>query len=156
MVQWESEACRAKVRETIPVTDLYKRASDLYNDLTEEFKADDKNTKADYLKHSLLIVLRWFYTHFFYWNSNYQMFRWIVRRIKLFGNMTFFSDWFKNEFFKWRDGHFTRHNDPLILLGNFYYFKINPTLYFWRYKRGTLWRMGELFWSDSKIFWFSS
>lgn len=58
VVQWESEACRAKVRETIPVTDLYKRASDLYNDLTEEFKADDKNTKADYLKHSLLIVLR--------------------------------------------------------------------------------------------------
>jgi len=30
--------------------------------------------------------------------------------------MTNFSDWFKNEFFKWRDGHFTRHNDPLILL----------------------------------------
>ena len=58
VVQWESEACRAKVRETIPVTDLYKRASDLYNDLTDEFKADDKNTKADYLKHSLLIVLR--------------------------------------------------------------------------------------------------
>jgi len=58
VVQWESEACRSKVRETIPVTDLYKRASDLYNDLTEEFKADDKNTKADYLKHSLLIVLR--------------------------------------------------------------------------------------------------
>ena len=53
------------MRETIPVTDLYKRASDLYNDLTEEFKADDKNTKADYLKHSLLIVLRSFYTHFF-------------------------------------------------------------------------------------------
>jgi hypothetical protein len=85
VVQWESEACRSKVRETIPVTDLYKRASDLYNDLTEEFKADDTNTKADYLRHSLLIVL---------------------------------SDWFKNEFFKWRDGHFTRHNDPLILLGN--------------------------------------
>ena len=37
--------------------------------------------------------------------------------------MTPFSDWFKNEFFKWRDGHFTRHNDPLILLGIFFIFE---------------------------------
>ena len=58
VVQWESTACRSKVRESIPVTDLYKRASDMYNSLTDDFKADDNNTKADYLKHSLLIVLR--------------------------------------------------------------------------------------------------
>ena len=58
VVQWESTACRSKVRESIPVTDLYKRASDMYNSLTDDFKADDTNTKADYLKHSLLIVLR--------------------------------------------------------------------------------------------------
>ena len=58
VVQWESSSCRAKVRESIPVTELYKRASDMYNSLSDGDKGDDGHTKADYLKHSLLIVLR--------------------------------------------------------------------------------------------------
>ena len=58
VVQWESSSCRAKVRESIPVTDLYKRASDMYNSLSDADKGGDTHTKADYLKHSLLIVLR--------------------------------------------------------------------------------------------------
>ena len=59
VVQWESEKCRKKVRETIPVTQLYKRASETYNSLTEEYKNELGKSNAEYLKHSLLIVLRY-------------------------------------------------------------------------------------------------
>ena len=58
VVQWESDQCRKKVREVIPVTDLYKRASETYNSLTEEYKAELGKTNGEYLKHSLLIILR--------------------------------------------------------------------------------------------------
>ena len=48
------------MRESIPVTELYKRASELYADLSDDYKADNSITKVDYLKHSLLIVIRFF------------------------------------------------------------------------------------------------
>ena len=72
----------------------------MFNSLSEDDQSDDTHSKADYLKHSLLIVLR------FIQQLIFHSFKFDIC-----------SDWFKNEFFKWRDGHFTRHNDPRILLG---------------------------------------
>ncbi|CAG5083596.1 Oidioi.mRNA.OKI2018_I69.PAR.g10416.t1.cds [Oikopleura dioica] len=64
--QWEDPETQKKVRETIPVTDLFKRASELLeqNADTEGFE------RGELLKHSLLVTLTdWFKNEFFKWTD---------------------------------------------------------------------------------------
>ena len=65
VTQWESDAVKTKVRNTVPVTELFKRASEMYESTKTE---DSAHSKADILKHCLLIVIcRWFKHEFFKW-----------------------------------------------------------------------------------------
>ena len=65
VTQWESDAVKTKVRNTVPVTELFKRASEMYESTKT---SDSAHSKADILKHCLLIVIcRWFKQDFFKW-----------------------------------------------------------------------------------------
>ena len=64
--QWEDPETQKKVRDTIPVTALFKRASELLeqNESTAGFD------RGELLKHSLLITLTdWFKNEFFKWTD---------------------------------------------------------------------------------------
>ena len=66
--QWESEAVKLKVRNVVPVTELFKRASELFDANSTD---DSVHSKADLLKHSLLIVIcAWFKKEFFKWTDD--------------------------------------------------------------------------------------
>ena len=64
--QWEDLETQKKVRDTIPVTLLFKRASELL----EQNESADGFDRGELLKHSLLITLTdWFKNEFFKWTD---------------------------------------------------------------------------------------
>jgi len=64
--QWEDPKTQKKVRDTIPVTALFKRASELL----EQNDSADGFDRGELLKHSLLITLTdWFKNEFFKWTD---------------------------------------------------------------------------------------
>jgi hypothetical protein len=64
--QWEDLETQKKVRDTIPVTLLFKRASELL----EQNESTDGFDRGELLKHSLLITLTdWFKNEFFKWTD---------------------------------------------------------------------------------------
>ena len=64
--KWEDPKTQKKVRDTIPVTALFKRASEL---LDQNDSADGFD-RGELLKHSLLITLTdWFKNEFFKWTD---------------------------------------------------------------------------------------
>ena len=65
--QWEDPDTQKKVRDTIPVTALFKRASEL---LESQNETQDGFDRGELLKHSLLVVLTdWFKNEFFKWTD---------------------------------------------------------------------------------------